>query len=432
MIGTLIRVARSEGWPSAMRRLVGRCGEAAGLGARLARGMLAGKAGATVLNVCGWPMSERFGGVAVQLASRLEEERRYRSVALLQPGVLDLSRPVRHAVRSRVFGAAPLLFDDAFESAVASALERTRARALHLEGTAGIPLGSALRLAESGIELILTIHDFSLFCARPNLLEEPHGVFCGWSTDDARCLCCLRRTWSVAEDVQLARRSAAASLLARASAVIFPSEFMLRRHAGMFSLPDMLRVIEPGVSSRPARAESPLRHRIAIVGAVGRHKGTHLLPSVAEQLRASGVEWHIFGGGDAEVLQSVRSVRGAIVHGWYRAGELPQLLARNRIGLVLFPSVVPESYGLALSECWQAGVPVVAFAHGAQGERIEAHGGGWTVPVECGAAGLADRLRRWMDGDSPQPSGAVVQTAQSAATAHLTTYESLGLADGRA
>jgi glycosyltransferase involved in cell wall biosynthesis len=203
------------------------------------------------------------------------------------------------------------------------------------------------------------------------------------------------------------------ALLRRARALIFPSRF-LRDAYGRADA----HVIEPGIAEVAVQT-SPIRTRVAVVGSVKPHKGGALIP---ELIRATpGAEWHIFGGGDVELL---RAIRGQ-VHGYYRAGSLPQLLAKHRIGLAVLPSIVPESFSLTLSECWSAGVPVVAFDHGAIAERIRTHGGGFLIEHDVEA--MAAAVRDWLRGANVDVP-ARVPTALAAAAAHVALYRELGVA----
>ena len=98
--------------------------------------------------------------------------------------------------------------------------------------------------------------------------------------------------------------------------------------------------------------------------------------------------------------------------------------------MALLLSLVPESYGLTLDECWQAGVPVVAFDHGAVAERIRRYGGGLLVPLARGASGVAETLRALREGRTPLPATpdpASLPTPQQAAAAHRALYRRLGL-----
>jgi glycosyltransferase involved in cell wall biosynthesis len=214
-------------------------------------------------------------------------------------------------------------------------------------------------------------------------------------------------------------RDAAPQLLAHARAAIFPSAFLRDAYAAV--VPRMnAHVIAPGVVPVAVHAQ-PIRNRIAFCGSVKPHKGGALIPEVMRAVPAA--EWYVFGGGDADLL---RSIPRAAIHGYYRAGTLPRLLARQRIGLAVLPSIVPESFSLTLSECWSAGVPVVAFDQGAIAERIRAHGGGFLVPLDAGADGLAACVRAWLDG-AEMPVPRQVPTARDAATAHVALYRALGL-----
>jgi hypothetical protein len=358
MTGTIARVLRAEGLASAARRAGERVAESLQLQARLARGRFARDEHVPLLNVSGIPVVARLGGLPIQLRARLDEERPSREVALFYPNVLEVRSHAR-----RVGG-------------LEEALARTGARAIHLEGTFGVPLERVLRLP---VEIILSLHDLAL-------LDEPEP---------------LRR-----------------ELFARAKAVIFPSAF-LRSAYGVEG-----QVIEPA-SSGPVTARTPgIRTRIAFAGSLKRHKGAGLLPEI---IGATDAEWHIFGGGDEDLLRALGGLPRVTVHGYYRSGTLPSLLARHRIGLAVLPSIVPESFGLTLSECWRAGVPVAAFAHGALAERITRHGGGWLVPPAAGAAGIAHVVGRWVGGELETLIPAHIASPRDAAMAHLALYAGMGL-----
>lgn len=227
---------------------------------------------------------------------------------------------------------------------IAEAMAITGAKAIHLEGTSNAPLAELLRFP-----LIVSLHDLTLFEV----------------------------------DRELARR-----VLVEAKTLIFPSRFLLEKYREL--VPTLHgEIVEPAIPSCDVRVENA--RGIAFAGAVKRHKGAHLLPDIA---RALNTNLHVFGGGDVDLFRPLRALPNVVIHGYYRAGTLPSLLARHRIGVVLIPSIVPESFSLVLSEAWQAGARVIAFDHGAQAERIRAHGRGWLVPLESGARGFVDAITR--------------------------------------
>jgi Glycosyl transferases group 1 len=417
MIGTIASVIRGEGLASAVRRARERTSEALRGASLRARGAFASGADAAILNVAASGVSLRLGGVQTQLMARLSAEESFRSVALLHPGVLDLSAPRRHARR----------IGHDLETGIREALSITGAQTVHFEGTSGVGLPGVLRLIESGIRVILTIHDFSLFCVRPHLLEEPMKRFCFYSQDFDRCYRCLRQSWQVSREEQHVRRTTGREILAAAAGVIFPSQFLLEQYRQLFALPDLAgEVLEPGVPSADVQLRAGgARRAIAYAGSVKRHKGAHLLPELVSL--AGNVDLHVFGGGDEDLLRALRRVPGISVHGYYRSGELPSLLARHDIGLVILPSIVPESYSLVLTEAWLAGAVVAAFDLGAQAERIRRSGGGWLVPIESGAPGLAHIVDQWKSGRISAESPRSVTSSLDAAREQVDLYRRWGM-----
>jgi len=406
MIRTIASVIRGEGLRSALRRTNERIADSLQAAASRVRGTFAGASEAAILNVAASGTALRLGGVQAQLASRLRVERDLRKVALLSPGLLEQN------------GSRRVAKD--LETGIHEAIAVTSARAVHFEGMHDVPLPAVLRLIESGVRVIVTSHDFSLFCARPHLIEEPMGRFCFYSEDFERCHRCLRETWDVPPDAQRERRTMAREILMSATGLIFPSQFLLDQHRRLFSLPDLTaEVIEPGVFAATTNVAGP-RRAIAFAGSAKRHKGAHLLPELAGLL--ADVDIHIFGGGDEDLLRAMRSVPNIIVHGYFRAGTLPSLLARHGIGLVVLPSIWPETHSLVLSEAWLAGAAVAAFDLGAPAERIHQHGGGCLTPLETGAAGLAQIIKQWRRGEINTNVPHSIPSPIDAAKAHVEFY----------
>lgn len=256
----------------------------------------------------------------------------------------------------RQWRSVALLHPGAGRMSIREALDVTGAKLLHIEGTFGVDTEEILAL---GVPFIVSVHDFS----------------------------------------------ATPELLAAAVAVVYPSRF-LRDAYGVDGM-----IIEPGTAqtgvSGPHVGQTLLS--VAFAGNVKPHKGSQLLPDIARRLDRP---LHVFGGGD---LRPLRDVPNIVVHGYYRAGTLPSLLARHRIGTVVLPSIVPESYSLVLSEAWLAGAAVIAFDHGAVAERIRRDGGGWLAPLESGAAGLVEVIK-------PATIPRNIATSAAAAKAYAEVY----------
>jgi glycosyltransferase involved in cell wall biosynthesis len=178
--------------------------------------------------------------------------------------------------------------------------------------------------------------------------------------------------------------------------------------------------------------ERPVRH-VAYIGSVQPHKGALVFEEVVRRLPPEthpDLRWSAYGGGDPDLLLRLRRVPRVKVRGYYRAGSLVRLLEQDRVDLALLLSIVPESYSLALSECFAAGVPVVAFDHGAIAERVRKHGGGLLVDPLAGAAGIASALAALAGGLRlpPRPVPAIeTSTSGDAAGAFERLYRELEL-----
>jgi glycosyltransferase involved in cell wall biosynthesis len=441
------RVLRAEGPRAVRERALDRLAEARRRRsfAPAAEGAAAAWPAAPVLVVSATAPAPRLGGVAAQLFWRLAAQAALAPVALLYPDGAGYRLEVAAGGARRALrlpggpppGPATLAEDAPFERAVESAAVLAGARAVHVEGLAGLPLASLLALRRAGLALALALHDFAAFCPRPHLLERPDLRFCRYSRDRERCGRCLAVDWPVDGAFQAARRELAAELLASAEVVVHPSEFLRRAHLELFPglAPERQRVIAPAAAipmepPRPRRArDAPPRH-VALVGGVQAHKGAEVFAEVVARLAGGGrsPRFSAYGGGDPERLARLRRL-GVHVRGYYRAGSLPRRLRAEGVDLALLPSIVPESYSLVLSECRAAGVPVVAFDHGAIADRLRAEGGGLLVAPEAGAAGMAALLSALLAGRAPLPPVPPAGSSgpQRAAREWLGLYRDLGL-----
>ncbi|MBK9087571.1 MAG: glycosyltransferase [Holophagales bacterium] len=376
-----------------------------------------------VLDVLATPLAPRWGGVPVQLGVRLAEEALRGPTALLAPEAGWWTLRTTHGEdrrRARLGpwrpGADP---SEAPDGAIGTVLEAARlvgAKIVNFEGASGWPPEALRAVARPGLKLVVSLHDFALFCPRPNLVEEPWARFCAYSRDAERCRACLGGTWSLPTGFVEDWRRQAGALLGSADAVVYPSEFLRRRHAELFPgvRPGLERVIGPPTPGRPAEgtAERVLGegagglHHVAFVGAYRRHKGALVFEELLRSAPKEGsrtVRWSIFGSGDPALLLRARRL-GARVVGHYRAGGLPRLLRNERVDVALLLSIWPETFGLTLGECRAAGVPVIAFEHGAIADRIAAEGGGLLVPPELGTAGVGALLERVLAGEVEMPA----------------------------
>jgi glycosyltransferase involved in cell wall biosynthesis len=288
--------------------------------------------------------------------------------------------------------------------------------------------------------VVLSAHDFALFCRRVNLLERPGGEFCGYCRDLERCGRCLAIDGPGGAAAQGAWRAAGARLARAAAAIVHPSSFMRERHLRLF--PDLEPARQLVISPARPRSRRSLAARrpvwppavVAFAGEARHHKGIEVFVQVVERLAARGAtppRWRCFGAGDGAALSTLAR-RGVAVTGYYRAGTLAQRLVESSVDLVLLPSLFPESYSLVLDEVAESGAAVIAHDIGALGQRVRQLGLGWAVAGSPLAEAMAERLLEILDGTLAAPAGppSAPPTNAEIAAAHLAAYSAVGGAPG--
>lgn len=228
---------------------------------------------------------------------------------------------------------------------------------------------------------VLTLHDVSF--AQPRAFASAGTL--------------REETSSRASDADWPRtmREFAASM----QAVIAPSDFI--RDLAAATLPGVITtMISPGIDEVTALpqslpqdfVEARAQHVVAVVGAIGPHKGSALLADIARGLAAANAVLVVIGYTDTRV-QRGWAAPGLYVHGPYIDGALSGWLAAYAPRVVLFPNRLPESFSYTLSEVWSAGIPVIVPDEGALGERVRRHGGGWLLPPAFDAQSAAALVR---------------------------------------
>ena len=192
-----------------------------------------------------------------------------------------------------------------------------------------------------------------------------------------------------------------ATVLRRAAAIVVPSEFL--RGIAREHLPELsFELLAPGVDAGRAIVAQPEpphfaarrpRHVVAVVGAIGPHKGSQLLDPLAAQLEGTDIGLAVIGYTDTQIERGWRLPGRLYVHGPYHEAELPGLLVAYGVEAALFPNRMPEGFSYTLSEVWAAGIPAVVPDEGALGERVAKQGGGWLLPPGYSAADAAEFLR---------------------------------------
>jgi glycosyltransferase involved in cell wall biosynthesis len=243
--------------------------------------------------------------------------------------------------------------------------------------------------AELGVAYDVTVHDYSFFCPRIDLIDE-RRQYCG-EPEVAACKRCiaLNQPHPQLADAFRAGGSLSAwlglhgNLLAGARRVFAPSRdtaARLQRHmpgvdCSVAPHPETARTV---TIRRPTSTAAAL---VAAIGAIGPNKGYDLLLACARDALKQNLplQFTLFGyAADEAPLRQLGNVR---VIGEYERADLPLLVAKNPCDVALFLSIWPETYCYALTDAYRAGLYPMALRFGAFVERIEDTGVGTLLPL---------------------------------------------------
>lgn len=243
--------------------------------------------------------------------------------------------------------------------------------------------------SEFGIPTVLSFHDFYMACPTIHLIDD-NGRYCAGHCTPTLDQCRIPIDWL--EDLPVLKhgyleqwRARVRGILPEISAFITTSksahdvlvdiypdlkgrDFRIIEHGRQF--PDQLNLAQSPASDGPVR--------IVVPGYLHYHKGSDFIRRLKEhdRLHEDVLEFHFLGTID-------RPLRGVgTEHGPYPRDQFASRVQDIRPSFFGIFSVWPETYCHTLTEAWSMGVPVLGSELGAVGDRLQAHGGGWTIPVD--------------------------------------------------
>ena len=190
---------------------------------------------------------------------------------------------------------------------------------------------------------------------------------------------------AAAVDVGDGEREARLAFVRQASARVVPSQFITNVLLGALGPSAPGQLIENGVDAAVSVDTAVVTpdigtnepFQIAVIGALGPHKGLSFLQDVVAALPAE-LRVVIVGYADGQVTPGWLRQNRLWVHGAFESAQLATIVRQYGVKLAFFPNQQPESYCYALSDGWCAGLPAVGPASGAIGDRIVSTGAGWT------------------------------------------------------
>jgi len=262
------------------------------------------------------------------------------------------------------------------------------------------------------------VHDYAWLCPRVTLIDGS-GRYCGEPAVPV-CQRCVRRNGSyLGETISVpVLRARSDTWLRGARRVRAPSADTAQRFQRHF--PGLQVHVQPHAASSPPTSAGRLYRgkstrrvaRIALLGAIGDHKGYEVLLACARDARARAlpIEFVVIGytRDDAPLLATGR----VFVTGRYTDSEPEHLLRRERPDLIWLPSVWPETWCYTLDHALDAMLPVVSFDLGAIAERLRAAGTGELLPLDSTPPSINDHFIRLLKSPAA-PVAAAPHSVQS-------------------
>jgi len=276
-------------------------------------------------------------------------------------------------------------------------LRSIRVDAIEVHSTVGwstrllqfVPLAAQLL----GVPFDFMTHDYVPICPQINLINQS-GLYCGEQGHDQcrRCLNHLAKSPRVIHpDVAFSSMADIAGwraeykrFLEQAREIAAPSFDTAKRLQHYFPAID----IEVRPHKEPLNANAchvALRYRdgplqVAIIGAIGAHKGAEILERCAEDAEQRGLPIHFTVIGYTSI-PDLGCRPNVTVTGSYAENEVYDRLKEAGAHIAFLPSVWPETYCYTLSIAMAAGLPVCVFDLGAPAERLREGQGGILMPI---------------------------------------------------
>jgi GT2 family glycosyltransferase len=239
------------------------------------------------------------------------------------------------------------------------------------------------------------VHDYAWICPRVTLIDES-GRYCG-EPGIAACQRCVKRNGTtLGETISVsALRARSGRWLREARRVVAPSSDTAKRLQQYFKGLDV--EVRPHSAPIERVVQTPRRSghdvvRVALIGAIGGHKGYKILLECARnaRLRALPMEFVVIGytEDDAALLATGK----VFITGRYSECEVNPLMEREKPDIVFSASVWPETWCYTLDHALHAGLPVVAFELGAIAERLRTVNGCVLLPLTLEPARINDLL----------------------------------------
>lgn len=260
---------------------------------------------------------------------------------------------------------------------------------IHVHMMIDLPV-KALEVFKKYAKLVISLHDYSYICNRIILLDR-NGKICHNSNENKKCETCISFEETVDNRIiggglrylgkkmkvnkllnssgHHARFLKGKELFGNADAVIavsdrvkqlyennkFTNKNFLVNHIGNYTAEEDFR--DNFKNREKVNSESKLK--FGFIGNLTYHKGAEIFIRIA---KASGHEFHVYGGGEKDVLEEIQKLPNVFYHGRYTHEDLIDILKNIHFGMVL--SIWEDNAPQVVFEFLNAGIPVIGTRMG--------------------------------------------------------------------
>lgn len=240
-----------------------------------------------------------------------------------------------------------------------------------------------------GVKSVITLHDFYSVCPSINMLYCNEEYCVGLPEKD--CNKCLIKTGRAYNNIIKQWQSDWYDFLKKFDMVLVPSEDTKERLLKVYDKIE-ITAIEHGVHNNKNDVKPHLtdKLRVAFIGVICHHKGGEMIKKLIYTSRNPEIEFHIFGKSEYPELQN--NLSNYVFHGQYERSDLNRLLWENKINLICFTQIWPETYSYTVNEAVSAGIPILSLDMGAGAERVKRYNLGWVMPFESTSNQILEKL----------------------------------------
>ncbi len=222
--------------------------------------------------------------------------------------------------------------------------------------------------------LIAFVHDFYSACPRVNLIDAT-GRFCSVA-EEKTCARCIalggpHEASALTDLTPTAHRALFQTFFTACRHIVTPSRDTARHLALAF--PSLAPVVLPHLHlAGPPAPPRRITNNIALLGAIGPHKGSALLLEIARlaSITHPALRFHVIGFTDMD--DTLLKLGNVSITGKYAPAEFLPLLDKSHAGIALFLHGWPETFSYTLTEAVMQGMTPLVPDIGAPADRVRA------------------------------------------------------------